>query len=65
MWSRRGESDNHERPSDQRLRAGDGGMRGGGQPRAVCGGDLHRRTHEQKGGEDRGLSPDRRRNVRM
>lgn len=53
MQRSRGQPAGDERPPDQRVRARDRGVHGGGRQGAVRGRDLHRRPHEQDDGKDR------------
>lgn len=60
-----GEPDTDERAADKRVRAGDGGVRGGGRAREVRGGDVHGGADEQDERAHRGLAADRRGDVRV
>lgn len=59
-----GESNPDERPTNQRLRPGNGGLRGGGQPGEVRRRYLNRGANEQDDRQNRGLPDHRRRHLR-
>lgn len=61
----RGSGAEDERAPNQRVRPGDGGVRGGGRGGSVRGGNIHGRPHEQDVGSDRGLPAHRLGHVRL
>lgn len=65
MRRRCGESNSDERAPNQRVRAGDGWVRGGGQPGPVRGCDVDRGADEQNERADWRLAHDRRWDLRV